>query len=195
MKRIYVYFCMLLCIMSTGCGVRQAGLYTPKIYAPDAVRQSAFTAENMRAAILQASASQGWTVEEAWPGTIEAHLTMSKRHAIHVAIAYDAHTCTLHYRDSKSMAYRARSNGTAAVHPTYNALLKKLEEAIQHNILRQEQAHVLAPAQGPRVHTNPFAMELPEKVRKAVEVEEARQALQNQPAKDLVVRVEKLAVE
>ncbi len=79
---------------------------------------------DVRAAILQAGASQGWQMKIVSPGLIVGTLYV-RDHMAQVEIPYDRNTYSILYRDSSNLGYDGVN-----IHSNYNGWVQRLSAAI-----------------------------------------------------------------
>lgn len=79
---------------------------------------------DVRGAILQAGASQGWQMKIVRPGLIVGTLYV-RDHMAQVEIPYDRNTYSILYRDSSNLGYDGVN-----IHSNYNGWVQRLSAAI-----------------------------------------------------------------
>jgi hypothetical protein len=79
---------------------------------------------DVRGAILQAGAAQGWQMKAVRPGLIVGTLYV-RDHMAQVEISYDRNTYSILYRDSSNLNYDGVN-----IHSNYNGWVQRLSAAI-----------------------------------------------------------------
>jgi hypothetical protein len=93
------------------------------------------TAEQVKKAIMTASAPRDWTISEAGPGKLVGTLHVRGKHTIVVEIAYSGSQYSIKYRDSTNMKY-VPDGATGTIHPFYNRWVDELRAAIRDQLSR-----------------------------------------------------------
>ncbi len=116
--------------MWAGCMmiVALAGCVTNPVYnvtdAPVMTTTRGYKVKDVRSAILQAGAAQGWQMKEMRPGLIVGTLNV-RDHLAQVDIKYDRKTYSILYKNSYNLKY----DGTS-IHKNYNDWVQQLNAAI-----------------------------------------------------------------
>lgn len=87
------------------------------------------TLAQVKKAILTATETKGWIVNDKGPGKMDATLTVRGKHTVIVLITYSTTSFSINYVDSTDMKYGIK-NGEPSIHPFYNTWVQELEEAI-----------------------------------------------------------------
>ena len=87
------------------------------------------TLDRVKKAILTATETKGWVVNDKGPGKMDATLTVRGKHTIIVLITYTTSSFSINYVDSIDMKYGVK-HGEPSIHPFYNDWVKELEETI-----------------------------------------------------------------
>lgn len=88
------------------------------------------TLAQVKKAILTATETKGWIVNDKGPGKMDATLTVRGKHTVIVLITYSTTAFSINYVDSTDMKYGMK-NGEPSIHPYYNDWVKELEDAIK----------------------------------------------------------------
>jgi hypothetical protein len=122
---------MKLKIWAVGMGVAAlalVGCVTNPVYnvtdAPVIASTSNYKVRDVRSAILQAGAAQGWQMQEVQPGLIVGTLNV-RDHTAQVDIEYDRKTYNILYKNSYNLKYDGVN-----IHKNYNEWVQKLNAAI-----------------------------------------------------------------
>lgn len=100
-----------------------------KVYnVPSANTQNKYTMKQMETAIVVAGEQYKWNFKKIKEGKLTGEYNRGKLMA-KIAIRYSSTKYSINYLDSKNFKY----NGTT-IHKNYNALVKKIEKAINHNL-------------------------------------------------------------
>jgi hypothetical protein len=102
--------------------VSDAPVTTPTGKAP--------TATQVRAAIITAGTSLGWSVKDAGPGKLEATLHL-RTHTAVVDIPYSSTRYSITYKSSEGL-----QAGDGKIHKNYNGWIQNLDRAIRTEISR-----------------------------------------------------------
>lgn len=104
------------------------GCVTNPVYnvtdAPVMTNTRAYTARDVRSAILQAGAAQGWQMKDIRPGLIVGTLNV-RDHLAQVDIEYGRKTYSILYKNSYNLNYDG-----ANIHKNYNEWVQQLNTAI-----------------------------------------------------------------
>ena len=92
--------------------------------APVTTSTRSYALSDVRAAILQAGAAQGWQMKAVRPGLIIGTLEV-RDHMAQVEIPYDRTTYSIFYRDSINLNYDGVN-----IHSNYNGWVQRLSAAI-----------------------------------------------------------------
>ncbi|MGV0953800.1 MAG: hypothetical protein ACOYBR_05770 [Fluviibacter sp.] len=84
----------------------------------------------VKKAILTATETKGWIVNDKGPGKMVATLTVREKHTVIVLITYNTSSFSINYADSTDMKYGVKQ-AEPSIHPYYNEWVKELEEAIK----------------------------------------------------------------
>lgn len=87
------------------------------------------TLAQVKKAILTATETKGWIVNDKGAGKMDATLTVRGKHTVIVLITYTTSSFSINYVDSTDMKYGIKQ-GEPSIHPFYNEWVKELEEAI-----------------------------------------------------------------
>jgi len=87
------------------------------------------TLAQVKKAILTATETKGWIVNDKGPGKMDATLTVRGKHTVIVLITYSTTSFSINYVDSTDMKYGIK-HGEPSIHPFYNDWVKELEETI-----------------------------------------------------------------
>lgn len=88
------------------------------------------TLAQVKKAILTATETKGWIVNDKGPGKMDATLTVRGKHTVIVLITYTTSSFAINYVDSIDMKYGIK-HGEPSIHPAYNEWVMELEEAIK----------------------------------------------------------------
>lgn len=104
------------------------GCVTNPVYnvtdAPVMTSTPGYKAKDVRSAILQAGAAQGWQMKDIRPGLIVGTLNV-RDHMAQVDIEYDRKTYSILYKNSYNLKYDG-----ANIHKNYNEWVQQLNAAI-----------------------------------------------------------------
>jgi len=87
------------------------------------------TAARIKAAILHAGKTRGWTMVESEPGRVTLRYA-PRTHEVVVAVRYDNNGFKIEYVSSVEMNYRVKGN-TPEIHGNYNRWIRNLSQDIQ----------------------------------------------------------------
>jgi hypothetical protein len=89
------------------------------------------TAARIKAAIIHAGKSRGWTVVDSEPGRVTLRYA-PRTHEVIVAVRYDANGYKIEYVSSKEMNYEIK-RGEPEIHGNYNRWIRNLAIDIQNS--------------------------------------------------------------
>jgi hypothetical protein len=89
------------------------------------------TAARIKAAIIHAGRTRGWTVADSEPGKVTLRYA-PRTHEVVVAVRYDANGFKIEYVSSKDMNYEIK-RGKAEIHGNYNRWIRNLALDIQNS--------------------------------------------------------------
>ncbi|PPJ42738.1 MULTISPECIES: hypothetical protein [unclassified Pseudoxanthomonas] len=87
------------------------------------------SAARIKAAILHAGKTRGWTMVESEPGRVTLRYA-PRTHEVVVAVRYDDNGFKIEYVSSVEMNYRVKGN-TPEIHGNYNRWIRNLSQDIQ----------------------------------------------------------------
>ncbi|KRA50623.1 hypothetical protein [Pseudoxanthomonas sp. Root630] len=87
------------------------------------------SAARIKAAILHAGKTRGWTMVESEPGRVTLRYA-PRTHEVVVAVRYDNNGFKIEYVSSVEMNYRVKGN-TPEIHGNYNRWIRNLAQDIQ----------------------------------------------------------------
>lgn len=87
------------------------------------------SAARIKAAILHAGKTRGWTMVESEPGRVTLRYA-PRTHEVVVAVRYDNNGFKIEYVSSVEMNYRVKGN-TPEIHGNYNRWIRNLSQDIQ----------------------------------------------------------------
>lgn len=103
------------------------------------------SAARIKAAIIHAGKSRGWTVVESEPGRVNLRYA-PRTHEVVVAVRYDDNGFKIEYVSSVDMDYELK-RGTAEIHGNYNRWIRNLAQDIQASPVFHLPATTAAPAE------------------------------------------------
>lgn len=132
MKKYLLLMVLVLALAAIGCrSGRPVGTFAYDF--PSAEASKNISEKKMHDAIVKACADTGWRVSEPSPNTIEATIVVRNKHTVVVSIPYTATHYSINYKASTNMEYKAKSDGSAVIHPNYNNWVSRLDKAIRQN--------------------------------------------------------------
>ena len=133
MKKYLLLMVLVLALAAIGCrSGRPVGTFAYDF--PSAEASKNISEKKMHDAIVKACADTGWRVSEPSPNTIEATIVVRNKHTVVVSIPYTATHYSINYKASTNMEYKAKSDGSAVIHPNYNNWVSRLDKAIRQNV-------------------------------------------------------------
>ncbi len=106
------------------------------------------SAARIKAAIVHAGKSRGWTVADSEPGKVTLRYA-PRTHEVIVAVRYDANGFKIEYVSSKEMNYEIK-RGTPEIHGNYNRWIRNLAIDIQNSpVFHQTDAAATATEEAP----------------------------------------------
>lgn len=106
------------------------------------------SAARIKAAIVHAGKSRGWTVADSEPGKVTLRYA-PRTHEVIVAVRYDANGFKIEYVSSKEMNYEIK-RGTPEIHGNYNRWIRNLAIDIQNSpVFHQPDAAATATEEAP----------------------------------------------
>ena len=137
MKKYLLLMVLVLALAAIGCRVGQpVGTYAYDFPAAEARKN--ISEKKMHDSIVKGCADAGWRVSESAPNTIEATIMVRNKHTVVVSIPYTATHYSINYKASTNMEYKAKSDGSASIHPNYNNWVSRLDKAIRQNVASSE---------------------------------------------------------
>ena len=137
MKKYLLLMVLVLALAAIGCRVGQpVGTYAYDFPAAEARKN--ISEKQMHDAIVKACADTGWRASDAAPNTVEATIMVRNKHTVVVSIPYTATHYSINYEASTNMEYKAKSDGSASIHPNYNNWVSRLDKAIRQNVASSE---------------------------------------------------------
>ncbi|NCB23188.1 MAG: hypothetical protein EOM56_10195 [Deltaproteobacteria bacterium] len=137
MKKYLLLMVLVLALAAIGCRFGQpVGTYAYDFPAAEARKN--ITEKQMHDAIVKACADTGWRATDVAPNTIEATIMVRNKHTVVVSIPYTATHYSINYKASTNMEYKAKSDGSAYIHPNYNNWVSRLDKAVRQNVASSE---------------------------------------------------------
>ncbi len=137
MKKYLLLTVLVMTLAAIGCRFSQpVGTYAYDFPAAEASKN--ISEKKMHDSIVKGCADAGWRVSESAPNTIEATIMVRNKHTVVVSIPYTATHYSINYKASTNMEYKAKSNGTASIHPNYNKWVGILDQSIRRNVASSE---------------------------------------------------------
>ena len=137
MKKYLLLLVLVLTLAAIGCRAgRPVGSFTYDF--PTVRAHNNITENQMHDAIVKACADNNWRVSEPAPNTIEATIVVRNKHTVVVSIPYTATHYSINYKASTNMEYKAKSDGSAVIHPNYNKWVGILDQNIRRNVASSE---------------------------------------------------------
>lgn len=126
---------LLTAMLATVCAPAIAGKQDPMVIPAyekvESTNGIAPTAARIKAAIIHAGKSRGWTVTDSEPGKVTLRYA-PRTHEVIVAVRYDANGFKIEYVSSKEMNYEVK-RGTPEIHGNYNHWIRNLAFDIQNS--------------------------------------------------------------
>lgn len=140
---------LLAAVLAAACAPAIAGKQDPMVIPVyekvESTNGIAPTAARIKAAIIHAGKSRGWTVGDSEPGKVTLRYA-PRTHEVIVAVRYDANGFKIEYVSSKEMNYETK-RGTPEIHGNYNRWIRNLAFDIQNSpVFHQPDAASTAPA-------------------------------------------------
>lgn len=127
---------------------KQDPMVVPAYERVESTNGIAPTAARIKAAIIHAGKTRGWTVADSEPGKVTLRYA-PRTHEVIVAVRYDANGFKIEYVSSKEMNYEVK-RGTAEIHGNYNRWIRNLALDIQNSpVFHQQDAADAAQAATP----------------------------------------------
>ena len=137
MKKYFLLTVLVMTLAAIGCRFGQpVGTFAYDF--PSAEASKNISEKKMHDAIVKACADTGWRVSEPSSNTIEATIMVRNKHTVVVSIPYTATHYSINYKASTNMEYKAKSDGSAVIHPNYNKWVGILDKAIRQNVVSSE---------------------------------------------------------
>jgi hypothetical protein len=119
---------LLAAVLAAACVPAMAGKQDPMVIPAYEKVESTNgippTAARIKAAIIHAGKSRGWTVSDSEPGKVTLRYA-PRTHEVVVAVRYDANGFKVEYVSSKEMNYEVK-RGTPEIHGNYNRWIRNL---------------------------------------------------------------------
>lgn len=140
---------LLAAVLAAACGPAIAGKQDPMVIPVyekvESTNGIAPTAARIKAAIIHAGKSRGWTVTDSEPGKVTLRYA-PRTHEVIVAVRYDANGFKIEYVSSREMNYEIK-RGTPEIHGNYNRWIRNLAFDIQNSpVFHQPATASTAPA-------------------------------------------------
>lgn len=140
---------LLAAVLAAACAPAIAGKQDPMaipVYEKvESTNGIAPTAARIKAAIIHAGKSRGWTVTDSEPGKVTLRYA-PRTHEVIVAVRYDANGFKIEYVSSREMNYEIK-RGTPEIHGNYNRWIRNLAFDIQNSpVFHQADAAVAGAA-------------------------------------------------
>jgi hypothetical protein len=137
MKKYLLLMVLVLALAGIGCRIGQpVGAFAYDF--PTAEAHKNITEKQMHDAIVKACADTGWRATDVASNTIEATIMVRNKHTVVVSIPYTATHYSINYKASTNMEYKAKSDGSASIHPNYNKWVGILDKNIRRNVTSSE---------------------------------------------------------
>jgi hypothetical protein len=121
--------CIAVAVALGGC-VRTANIYSVKEAPTTNANGKPLSKAQVRAAIITAGTSLGWTIVDNGPGKLEGTLKL-RTHTAVVEIPYSDHAYSLLYKSSENLQAAGDT-----IHNNYNGWVQNLDRAIKTEIAR-----------------------------------------------------------
>lgn len=135
--------CALAAVALPALAGRQDPMLVPGYVRVEASNGIPPSAARIKAAILHAGKSRGWTVADSEPGRITLRYA-PRTHEVVVAVRYDDNGFKIEYVSSKEMNYEIK-RGKPEIHGNYNRWIGNLEKDIQASPVFHQPAAAEAP--------------------------------------------------
>lgn len=144
---------LLLALMLSAAGLpamagKQDPMVVPVYERVESTNGIAPSAARIKAAIIHAGKSRGWTVADSEPGRVTLRYA-PRTHEVVVAVRYDANGFKIEYVSSREMNYEIK-RGTPEIHGNYNRWIRNLANDIHNSpVFHQPDAAEATPAVTP----------------------------------------------
>lgn len=101
------------------------------VKVPAKIDGSAYSVDEVRAAIIAGCRIKGWTPQIAGPSTVSANILVKGKHYAEIEIHYTQTAYSIRYVSSKNLDYDEK---TQEIHRNYNKWITLLSKAIQSQI-------------------------------------------------------------
>ena len=133
--RFLLLLLSVLLMFSVGC--RKAAI-RPEGGVPATIVHENFTAKDMREAILKGCTNASWRATDIDTNTLEAtYIERGGNRIAVVSIHYTATSYTINYKSSVNLKYKAKNDGTFALHYKYNTWIENLDQSIRNNLAKK----------------------------------------------------------
>ncbi len=127
LKQLAIVLMLMVTLLFAGC--RTAPIYNVTD-APVNVDIKAYSAADVKKAIIRAGAALGWQIKESEPGKLVGTLHLRK-HMAKITIPYSKEGYSLLYSTSNELNYNPEKG---EIHKNYNGWIQNLDRAIQSNL-------------------------------------------------------------
>lgn len=137
---------LLACLLATAAApvlAKQDPMLIPAYERVESTNGIPVSAARVKAAIIHAGKSRGWTVADSEPGRVTLRYA-PRTHEVVVAVRYDSNGFKIEYVSSKDMNYEVK-RGTPQIHGNYNRWIRNLALDIQTSPVFHQPATAEAP--------------------------------------------------
>jgi len=129
MKNASIIAAIAVALALGGC-VRTAAIYNVKDTPVSTASGQALDAQKVRASIITAGTSLGWSIVDAGAGKLEGTLKL-RTHTAVIDIPYNARSYSLVYKSSENL-----NAADGIIHNNYNGWIQNLDRAIRTELSR-----------------------------------------------------------